>query len=331
MIDVLDSVRELHALGPDLLTEQELRELARREELRTRHQVATHYVVDLAGGRPVGLLPVYPTPSWYLPSARIDGLFGADGPSDWAVAALLGSDTTGQNLFVFRDTARAVAMLDHALATTEGYGVDLWCLPLLDDRQYAATNGRGGARYVGERFEAYLDLPPGDFSDYVMALPKQRRVQVRRERRAFVSSRLTLEELPVTASIELALLLHQVERKHGAPSTPDSEREYLRTVGHAMAGSGIALVTSLSGRPVATTILWDVGTHWRVRCWGCDYSVPEVRDAYAYFNLMFYEPISRAMATGTSRVIVGTSSVKGKCRRGALLRRLRTIGWSGSR
>jgi hypothetical protein len=95
-----------------------------------------------------------------------------------------------------------------------------------------------------------------------------------------------------------------------------------------MGERGTALVARLRDRAVAVTVLWDIGTQWRVRCWGCDYQVAEVRDAYAYFNLMFYEPVVRAMAAGVTRIVVGTGSLEGKRRRGAATRQLRSIGWS---
>jgi len=329
MMDVLDSARELHALPTDLLTGQELRELARLEGLRARDGMATHYAVDVTGGRLTGLLPVYPTPTELLPPTRISGLFGEPGPTDWSVAALLGSDTSGPSLFRFRRNETARALLALAQTVVDDYGPDLYCLPLLDDGQYEVTAARRPADFAGERHDAHVSVPCGSFDDYVMALPRQRRVQVRRERRAFLSSGLVVEDRAVTGSLGLARLLYQVERRHGAPSSVAWERDYLRGVGAAMAGAGTALVASLAGRPVATTVLWDVGSHWRIRCWGCDYAVPEVRDSYAYFNLMFYEPISRAAAAGVSRLAVGTGSLEGKRRRGAVTRRLRSVGWSG--
>jgi hypothetical protein len=327
MIDVLDSARDLHPVRADLLTDQELRELGRIEALRHHLGARTHYAVDVTDGRLRGLLPVYPTPAGVLPPVIVRGLLDGGGPAGWSASALLGSDASGASMFRFRDTGQAGELLDAALAVAGDYRPDLCCLPLLDDEQYAAVASRVPGVFAGERHDAHLEVAAGSFADYVMALPTRRRVQVRRERRAFLSSALVVEERPVTDAVELAPLLHQVERRHGAPSTVEWERDYLRGVGAAMGGAGVALVASLAGRPVATTVLWDVGSHWRVRCWGCDYSVPEVRDAYAYFNLMFYEPIRRAAAAGGRRIAVGSGSLEGKRRRGARMRRLRSLGW----
>lgn len=334
VIEVLDSVRELHALRPDrsgLLTGQELRELARVEELRTRGGVDTHYVVTVAGGRPTGLLPVYPTPATFLPPDRVTGLFAAPGPGGWTCAALLGSDTSGPNWLRADNPERVRELVGTAMSVVDGYAPDLYCLPLLDDRQHRAVAAGVPAVFEGGREEAYLDLPAGTFADWVMALPRQRRVQVRRERRAFRASTLRLGAEPVTDSAELAGLLYQVERRHGAPTSIAWEQGYLSSVAAAMGDRGTALVARLAERAVAVTLLWDVGSHWRVRCWGCDYGVAEVRDAYAYFNLMFYEPVVRATTAGVSRIIVGTGSLESKRRRGASTRPLRSIGWSTGR
>jgi hypothetical protein len=331
-VDSVDSVSQLlTALGdhpaPEAL--QELRELERIEQIRRNNGLETRYALALRSGRLTGYVPVYPTPSWFLPAGHIAKLFALADSANWSSPVLIGSD--GNSPSTLRATAgsASAALVDAALRIAHEHSPDLICLPYLDEAQHAAVRPAvpPAPALAGEREEAYFDLPFPSFDDYLRTLSQARRGSVRRERRAFLRSGLIVHPVPAADAVDLDYLLFQVEHKYGASTSLELERIYLETTADAMGESGHALVCCAADRPVAVVILWDLGPTWRVRCWGCDYGSPLIRDARVYFNLVFYESIIRACEAGASRLMVGTGSPTPKIARGARTRTLRSVGW----
>ncbi|WP_214414742.1 GNAT family N-acetyltransferase [Sphaerisporangium fuscum] len=334
-IEVLETIEEVDRLlpkrGTPLVPEQALRELDRRQLIRELNGLPTLYVVAVDGAGLAGLVPIYPTPGGFFESEQAAVLFGESDRFTWSSVSLIGSDGVTPNMMTAR-ISLLPALLRVAWTVAGRYRPELISAPLLDEEQHAAVRSAlppGPAR-LACRDEAYFDLPYTSFSEYVAALPKQRRRQVRSQRRALLESGLTVRSVPPLEAVEAVLpLLAQVERKYGTTATEDEMRQYLTSTSIAM-GAHCSMLVAFDGQaPVAFVTLWDAGPHWRTRAWGCDYGHPAVREQALYFNLTFFEPIERAIAAGVRRVYVGAEALEAKRRRGASVRRLRSLGWEG--
>ncbi|SFO58702.1 MULTISPECIES: peptidogalycan biosysnthesis protein [Actinomadura] len=330
VVELHTSIAQLRARHSELpVADQNLRELERVERLRRFSSMTTMYLTARTRSGVHGLLPLYPTSRSALPEETVARLFQEETDPAWRSMMLIGSDATAPNSLVCTpDTA--AALVEEAVAISVRHSPDLVCFPHLSDAQHAAVRPCLGAdpEFSGEREEAYFDLRYGSFDEYVMSLPRQRRSHIRRERRLFRESRVTLRELPPAEVVHLEPYLTGVESRYGVPPRPELQRLYLRTTAQAMGDRGTALVASVADRPIAFTTLWDLGSVWRTRVWGCDDTHPLVREAAVYFNLMYYEPIIRADAADARRLYVGTGTIEAKTRRGARVRRLRSIGWA---
>lgn len=339
MVDVVDrfeDVLDLVRFGDGaVLTEQGAAELDRIERLRDLDGLDTSYVVAVVGGVAVGLVPLFPTPGRLLVANRLAELYpGRAGQLRGAGSVLLiGSDMASLNMFTVVAAVTGVSgrILDAIHAVAAGLRADFVCAPMLDTQQYewisSAFPACGSA--VSETAEAYLDLRFDSFDGYIAGLPSGWRAKRRKERRRFLQSDLCVREVPpANVAAEAAPLLAQVEDKYGRRRTRlEHELNYLKSTALAMGRRGSALVAEHDGRLVAFSVLWDTGEQWRVRCWGCDYGASVVKQSFAYFNLVIYEPLIRAVNAGAARLVLGSGSLPAKLERGAAVRRLRSLCW----
>lgn len=331
-VAVHDTVRGVRPSTTDrFLSEQWLRELGRLEDVWRYLGAAPRYAVALDEGRTAGLVPVYPALGCHYAGLVSADLFpGQEAARLWRRGAWIGSDgTTSSSLAGAGRPGVAEALMATAIALAADGGPDHICLPYLDDDQYRAATAVAPAAgtLTSERGEAVLDLSFDTFEEYVRGLPS-RRTAIRRERRRFLTSDLAVRCRPVAeVTSDLAGLLVQVERKYGVQTSHAAEGAYLAGVAGSMGRAGAALMAYDGDRPVAGSVLWDLGADWRVRCWGCDPDHPAVRRDHLYFNLMYYEPMLRARAAGARRLQLGTGSLNTKVLRGAWIRRRRSVAW----
>jgi hypothetical protein len=328
-VELLTAIDQVYAVvgdRPPPLPRQELYELDRIERIRRHDALDTYYAITRgAAGRIDGFLPLYPTPRARAGQGVLAKMRSGTDAIGWSTALLLGSDGSAPNSLVATPRVAADLVAAAALETRAG----LKCLPHADGAQWAlVADALPAARWSEQREEAYFDVSFDSFDAYAATLSRSRRSQMRRERRRFLGSGVTLRALPATEAVGLAPLLTQVERRYNADASVRRERLYLWSTAVAMGDAGTALVAYDGDEPVAFTILWRVGEYWRVRCWGCDYGHAAVRAAALYPNLMFYEPMLRASAAGVRRLVVGTGSLESKLIRGARLRGLRSVAWT---
>jgi Peptidogalycan biosysnthesis/recognition len=332
-VAVHDTVRAVQpATSDQFLGEQWLREIGRLEAIWRWLGVTPRYVVATVDGRTVGLLPVYIALGRHYAGLTAASLFdGVGAVRDWRRGVWIGTDGTTSNVLAGAGRPDvAVAVVEAAVALAMTADPDHICLPNLDDDQYRAVTAVAPMEraVVGESGEAVIDLAFDTFEEYVQRLPS-RRTAIRRERRRFLASDLELRQQPLEqVTGALAGLLAQVEQKYGTGSK-EAEEAYLLGIAAATGRNSSALMVYDGGRPVAGSVLWDLGGDWRVRCWGCDYDHPAVRRDHLYFNLMYYEPMMRACAAGASRLLLGSGSLDTKVLRGARVRRRRSVAWSG--
>jgi uncharacterized protein len=283
-------------------------------------------------GKPVGLAPVYTaTPEWegpvdpallFEPPVPVTPpklcLAGSAGTYDnhLAVAASVGGSEA-------RRVARALVEGSLSLARKAGCPYVMW--PYLDEQQTLwLEEYRAAATAISVRDKAVLPVIWGSFEDYVMWLPHSRRTNVRRSRRRFLGSALDVREQPlVDVATEVAPLMAQTEKRYGRDIEAEQIASYFMLLGTYLDDDGFALVARKNDRPVAASIVLACGDRWILRAWGCDYAA--LGDEELYFNLVYYEPITRAIERGAALLDFSVGALGTKMRRGCATERLHTI------
>jgi predicted N-acyltransferase len=248
-----------------------------------------------------------------------------------AKLCLAGSPGTYGNYLVLDSTVHeaqatrvAEALVERARASAVDAGCRLVLLPYLDERQALWLDGyRSGAGGLGACEKSVLPVIWESFDDYVSWLPKKRRLSVRAERQEFLRSGLTVREERLSdRAAELAPLLAQTERRYGRAITDEEAEFYLTLRAMHLGDNCLTLVLSDAGRPVAFSLTFRCGECWVMSSWGCDY---DARPRWAYFNLVFYEPIERAIRAGSKMIDFGVGAPQAKRLRGCGVEQLQTM------
>lgn len=297
-----------------------------------RGSSVSYLVAQEAHGKPVGVLPVYTaTPGW---EAAVDpaALFEPPLPGTPGKLCLAGSPGTYENHLAVaasihgseaRRVARALAEGARSLARDAGCPYVMF--PYLDERQALwLEEYRPAATAVNVRHKAVLPVTWGSFDDYVMWLPHKRRPGVRRSRRRFLRSAIDVREQPlVDAATGVAPLIAQTEKRYGRDIQPEQVASYFMLLGTHLDDDGVALVARKNGQPIASSIVLICGDRWILRAWGCDYAA--LGDEELYFNLVYYEPIARAIERGAGLLDFSVGTLRTKTLRGCATEPLHTI------
>lgn len=188
--------------------------------------------------------------------------------------------------------------------------------PLLE--QALAARGYASA-VVGA--DARLAVRWGDFEEYVETRGKRRR-SVRAEVRRFQEAGSEVRVGGAGAlTDDLAPLHAEWRAKHGSRVTVDELRRLYAAV-RAHAGPAMRMfVARRDGRPVAFSQFYEHDGVLYSRAVGFHYAA--VEDTFAYFNLLFYEPLRWAMANGVREIRYSMGSDEAKVARGCDLVPLR--------
>ncbi|MGC5004859.1 GNAT family N-acetyltransferase [Streptomyces sp. DT203] len=323
--DLLD---ELGITAPDHV----LGELERHHIMaRRRGAHITYLVVRRTSGAALGLLPLYQFSRPYESSLTPESIFEGGMSSTGSRLCSAGGAGGYRNHLVLRspiasacgaDAARALISAAREVASTVGCPQVL--IPDLDPAQAGwLAELETDAIAVATRDKAVMPIEWGHFSEYLAALPRKRRWQVRQERRAFADSGIVVRDEPLSAvADEVAPLLAQTQQRHGDTAGPLEAEFYLAMLAMTSGSEVRALVGHLSGRPVAFSVVHRRGGTWTIRAVGRDYAAP---DHSQYFNLTYYEPITRAIADGATLIDFGAGSLSAKRFRGCRLQPLRSL------
>ena len=193
--------------------------------------------------------------------------------------------------------------------------------------QLAADVGGRGAPVDSD---ATISLPGESFADWLGELPRKKRWSIRHELKAYDASGWRTEVVPLSAVIDdVVPLVAALQERHGALADPRALARLLARQEQAFGERAIAFVGRLHGQIGAFALVYRHGDVLEVRMAGLDYDLaPEA--AYAYFNVMYYAPISHAYATGARALHLGVGSLRAKVLRGAQLTSLWAlpIGWA---
>lgn len=166
--------------------------------------------------------------------------------------------------------------------------------------------------------DALIPLPGAGIDDYIASLPSQRRVGVRRERRAFAEAGLDVRHQVLADCFEAAGVLlagHQQDHGHDRDGI-DVMTGLLKRQAEAM-GSEARAVSAYDGqRMIGFCLYYHYGATTWIRAVAVDRQHPA---PHLYFNLMYYLPVEDAYAHGTAALHAGMNTVEAKRRRGAAI------------
>lgn len=326
------------------------RELIRAERALAEDGQTARYVV-VEGDRPgaaSGILPVYPVARPYRVAPHPRLLFGGSPVTrGWRTGCYLGSlgRSSGEITVatgVDPQPVRAALVREGwRLVTAEADGLDFACFPLLAAESLAAVSPVVAPHEPAlvTTDDAYIPITFDSFAAYLATHSRNQRGTIAREQRRFQEAGLRIVELDLpTRYRQLAPLLRNVEQRYTVAGTVEDYASYLAGLAHTLGDQAICLAACHEGDPTGqdpvaftvvsrqtmvqqTTMLQDMVC--RIRCWGCDH--PRVEGAYAYFNMVIYEPLRLAIAAGARKLVLGRGSIDAKRRRGAELDRRTSV------
>jgi len=278
------------------------------------------YVLAQRNGVLVGALPLYkyyktPRPRYRIERFRsllsIEGDYLIAGARRGLRTALLVSELEG-------DTQALAAMLSAAMevaASERCAGLIIPFMPTADVSRLARLADVWSTDIAFDDVEAVLQVV-GTFENYAARLPRKRRYTTMKERRRYLHEglRTSVERLEDCLE-EVASLVSMLETRHGH-SIPDFLlRRVFRWQVKASPERPVVLTCRTDdGQMVACTVnyAWRGGLYNQAV--GMRYAL--LREAYEYFNLLIYEPVSRASELHVSRIHLSIAS-RAKLQRGA--------------
>lgn len=170
--------------------------------------------------------------------------------------------------------------------------------------------------------DAWLELPGGGWDAWLGSLPSKRRVNVRREVRAFSEAGFTVVRMALEECHEqLPALVRCTQSKYGDAGETADWLALLRMHVAAMGSAAqVALCLRDDGTLVGFCLYYVWGDTLYLRWAGFDYD--RLAGAAEYFNLLYYSQIMVAAQLGVRRLHAGIKSLEAKALRGAQLRPL---------
>jgi uncharacterized protein len=169
--------------------------------------------------------------------------------------------------------------------------------------------------------DAWLPVPDGGFDAWLAALKQKRRNSVVKEIAAFTAAGYRIQHLPLReCSTAIAPLAVRTESKYGFHAGTEEDLDTFRNHERCLGDAAMVALCTLDEIPVGFCLYYV----WRdtifLRWAGFDYS--RLRNAYEYFNLLYYEQLRWAAERGIRWIHAGIKAMKAKVLRGAIIRPL---------
>ena len=162
-----------------------------------------------------------------------------------------------------------------------------------------------------------LDVAWSTFDDYLSSRTRTRRKSIRAEVERF-GAELEVEVTGVEGLTDALVPLHARWRaKHGHPVAEDELRRQYAAIRERLGPAVRLFVARRGGRPVAFAQFYEHEGTLYSRAIGFDYE--RVEGSFAYYNLLFYEPLRHAMAQGIRALDYSFESYEAKLGRGCRL------------
>ncbi len=211
------------------------------------------------------------------------------------------------------------ALSDLAARLARLWGCASHALLYLDPAEDAALAGAGPAHRTLIGAEGILDVPPGDFDDYLRTLPSGRPNRIRRERLRYAEAGLTTCASTGAGALtdEYLPLRSALRAKYGhAAGNVWARREFealRRTVGEEL----VVFSARTEARTIGYLMAMLRGDVLYTRAAGFDYAA--AAGACCYFNLVYYDVIRWAQRAGVHRIHYGLGTSEAKYHRGCRL------------
>jgi len=169
--------------------------------------------------------------------------------------------------------------------------------------------------------DAWLPVPDGGFDAWLAALSYKRRNSIRKEIAAFTSAGYRIQHLPLReCSTAITPLAIRTESKYGFEATAAEDLATFRNHEQCLGDAAMVALCTLDDVPIGFCLYYA----WRdtifLRWAGFDYS--RLRNAYEYFNLLYYEQLRWAAEREIRWIHAGVKATKAKVLRGAIVRPL---------
>jgi len=169
--------------------------------------------------------------------------------------------------------------------------------------------------------DAWLPIPDGGFDTWLAALSAKRRNSVRREAAAFTSAGYRIQHVPLReCSTAITPLAVHTESKYGFDAGTAEDLASFRNHERCLGDAAMVALCTLDDTPVGFCLYYV----WRdtifLRWAGFDY--PRLRNAYEYFNLLYYEQLRWAAEREIRWIHAGIGATRAKVLRGAIIRPL---------
>ncbi|WP_066372142.1 GNAT family N-acetyltransferase [Herbidospora mongoliensis] len=166
--------------------------------------------------------------------------------------------------------------------------------------------------------DAWMPVPEGGYDAWLATLSGKRRTAVRKEVSAFTEAGFRIEHLPLReCSAAIAPLAVTTEAKYGFQAGADDDLATFRNHEKCLGDAARVALCTLDDTPVGFCLYYVWQDTIFLRWAGFDYSL--LRDAYEYFNLLYYEQFRWASEQGIQWIHAGIKATKAKAARGAAI------------
>jgi hypothetical protein len=333
-IDTVPSVAKLPVRADDLFVDVPF--FGTREWLHFceyhAYSEPEHLVAADDSGRILGVLPTfaisYEGNPRYRPNEDAAGTLPEPlrAESAWFPGVVLGARAGNGNALLLNPALDAAdragvlgPLLRAARSRAEASGARALWMPYLTTAQASEVLSAWPEAdvHLSREVDLVIPLPGPSFEDYVAAMTKKRRANIRRQRRAFQASDPELDRVAFDDAVcgQIAPLLALMQAKHGMPRTSEWLADRLRHQAADIGRYASVLLLRRNGRLVAFQVLLRYRGQSMAFSVGLDYNAAA---PYDYFNMAFYEPIEVALARGDRSLAMGVTASEAKMLRGAV-------------
>lgn len=213
------------------------------------------------------------------------------------------------------------ALAELATRVAGAWGCASHALLYLGPAEEAAASSHPSQRR--QRFlmgaEAVLDVPAGDFDDYLHALPSGRPNRIRREMRQYAEAGARTEVAvgPGALTDEYLPLRSALRAKYGHRADLEWARTEFDTLRRTVGDELHVFSARMGERVIGYLMALRRGNALFTRSAGFDYEASA--GSYCYFNLVYYDVIAWAQRNGVHRIHYGLGTLAAKHHRGCHL------------
>ncbi|MFI6347181.1 GNAT family N-acetyltransferase [Streptomyces sp. NPDC050560] len=208
------------------------------------------------------------------------------------------------------------ALLDELEATAERWRCPTSAVMHVPDTAHALRTALAARGYAGATTlaQTVLPLPGGTFDDYLAGLTSKRRRNVRREARAFAASGMTVRRAGIDEFTSEHAELHVRQlRRYGHDATAAQMVDIVRRSARFFGDWAVFLVAERAGRPEGFSLSYAHSGELHPKMSGFS---PYADRHFAYFALVYYEPVAAAQELGLRRLVLGPGTYDAKSHRG---------------